>query len=152
MTPLPTLYITRCKHCTHKFEAPPLSIPVLGQPITLQAVKYVQALAKHMAKHHPKEDAAAQMAGQHMYAIECLKHFSVEDPSILSTLDGVRRALHLATRAVFITDAMIQDVVARLEFNQSDSAKALEAMKELRDVLLDMRAPKQSALVHPNGN
>jgi hypothetical protein len=152
MNPSP-LFVTQCRHCGKKFEAASLSVPILNKPTDQRVAERVGKFAEHIQKAHPEFMPPAILAMQHMFGVEIMKNFAVEDPDMVAAIENVRRALHNNTRKYLVSDSAIQQAVAQLELSEPDSKKVLTAMKELRDVLMEsLPATHPLHVVTPNGH
>lgn len=154
MTPT-HLYVTQCQvpGCGKKFEMESLGIPVVGKTPQERATAYVTKLAEHMQRKHPERCAVPAAAMMHMFGLECLKNFTIEDPALLAVIDETRRALHVATRGKWVDDRTILDRAARLGLNEDQQREAVTMLTELRDYLCEVKAPENaSVLVTPNGH
>ena len=145
------LYTTRCNvpGCDKKFEAPSLSIPIVGRPPLERAVKYVSKLAEHIQKSHPNLAAPAMQAMMNMFGWIAVQHFTIEDPALMKILDETRRSLHLVTRGRWIDDATILDRTARLGLDTEKQNEVMRMLAEMRDFLCEVQPAQPSPIVHP---
>ena len=138
MTP-PTLeYITRCRvsGCGKQFVSSPLDIPIIGQPND-RVVKFVTALMEHVSKKHPQ--AMQQIAGavQEYMGFLVVSMFQCQDPQLAQLQERVRASIAKVSRKLTISDAEIQDKVARLELDPDKEEGLNTLLRDMRDLLCE---------------
>lgn len=66
-----------------------------------------------------------------------LSGFSSDDPSLNALREAGRWKLHEVTRRTYFTDAMLLDALVPFELEETQQAKILELIIEIRDALLE---------------
>jgi hypothetical protein len=153
MTPNGTNTVTLCRvrGCGWTHTAPPLSIPIIGQP-NQQVVEYVTKLIQHVQEKHPPLGNRTLASTQEFMGYLFTDYFKVNDPSVIQMREVIRAQLHKATRKNSITDAEIKDRLSRLPIDGELFEKLEGLLQDMRDVLLEEgryapQLPEQKPLV-----
>ena len=128
----PLRYAATCKLCRKEAEAPPLEIPIVGNP-GKKAEDFMRVLLKHLTKHHPEDLARGAALSNELAPFLILSAFEHEDPSIVPRLENIRAAIFAQVRKNSFTDASLQGIVAAFGLDPDDADKVLEGMKAVRD-------------------
>jgi hypothetical protein len=132
-------YITTCKLCNQRFSNS--ALPIVGEQPDKQTAQFVTALAKHFKSAH-KEEAQGVWNDSSIFATQfagwiVMQQFETNDPQLQAGQQRLRVWLHKLTQRNQITDADLQDRIARLELAEPDAEKVTAACKELRDFLTE---------------
>jgi hypothetical protein len=134
-------YVTTCKlsrkdgtPCGQQFTDHPFDIPIIGEPPTQRAMRFVGALGKHTASKHQEAHEQIANLGMQFSGFLITRTYDTQDPGLLTVQNSIRYHVHQMTRRVHVTDAHLQDVLAQLGFTVEDGAPVLKAMQELRDI------------------
>jgi hypothetical protein len=130
------LHITKCRLCPKQFQAPPLPVPIIGQPAPVHTFKYVEVLAKHMQSKHPKEWQALLNLTNQYAGLLTIRAFETADPALQKAEDLVRFSLHQITRRNPPPDD--SEIWKNLnEHGLQGNEDAFKAVVELRDYLME---------------
>lgn len=131
-------YKTRCivPGCGKAFVSDALDIPIIGQP-NERVVKFITALMNHVQAKHPAAMTQISGAIQEYMGFLVVSMFDVEDPSIVQMKESVRATVFRFSRRMQITDADIQDRVARLELNPDQEEGLNILLRDMRDLLTE---------------
>lgn len=138
-------YMTRCivPGCGKEFVSDALDIPIVGQP-NERVVRFITGLMNHVQTKHPA--AMVQIAGamQEYMGFLVVSMFSAEDPAIVQMKESVRATIFRFARRMQITDADIQDRIARLELDPDEEEGLNILLRDMRDLLTEQGsyAPK----------
>ncbi len=148
-TPAP-MYRTVCKICGVTLQQAPF-VPMVGSNINPDIIQFVLKLQKHLETKHKEQATHIGNNLMQFTGFSTVSHFGIQDPILIGMQEAVRAALHRSTRKAFITDAQIQDRIARMGFNEEDAAGLLTLMREMRDILCEegAYAPSSSPATTP---
>ena len=132
-------YITTCKLCNQRFANS--ALPIIGEHPDRQTAKFVTGLAEHFKKAH-KEQAEGIWNDTRIFATQfagwiVMQQFQTDDPQLQASQQRLRAWLHRLTIKNQISDADLQDRIARLELAEPDAEKVTALCKELRDYLTE---------------
>ena len=138
MTPPNVEYVTRCRvqGCGKQFLSSPMDIPIIGQPND-RVVKFVTALLDHVQKKHPKAMMQISGAIQEYMGFLIVTMFQCEDPKLAQLQEQVRASIFKVSRRLTITDAEIQDRVARLGLDPDEEEGLQTLLRDMRDLLTE---------------
>lgn len=139
MTPTPSIdYVTKCSvpGCGKQFVSCALDIPILGAP-NERVVKFVTALMDHMQTKHPAIMVQISQSIQEFMGFLVVSMYVVQDPKLLEMREFVRSRIAKVSRRFQISDADIQDRVARLELDSDDEEGLNILLKDMRDLLTE---------------
>ena len=148
-------YTASCRLCQKAIvQAPPLNIPILGQP-DKRMNEYMQLLTKHLGKHHQQEFQEGAALLDETLAFLVLTAYNHEDPTVDPRVEAIRARVFAKVRKNTVTDSRIEDAVARLGLNPDEEANVKQLLKGVRDACCEFGdyAPDRvqstsSALVH----
>jgi|SRR5208283_6514 len=131
-------YITKCRvpGCTKEFVSTPLDIPIIGQP-NARVVKFIMALGEHVEKKHPQMMQNITGAIQEYTGFLVVSLFEVNDPKLLEMRENIRATIAKVSRRFQISDADIQDRVARIELDSEDEEGLNVLLRDMRDLLTE---------------
>jgi hypothetical protein len=135
-TPLKHKTVCRVPGCGQEFLKSPLDIPIVGQP-NRQVVEFVTALAAHVQKKHPDLMNQLAASAQEWMGYLTVALFNIEDPSLLRMREHVRARMQLYTRKTTISDAEIQDRVARIGLDSEQEEGVNLLLRDMRDILTE---------------
>lgn len=132
-------YITTCKLCNQRFANS--ALPIIGEQPDRQTAKFVTGLAEHFKKTH-KEQAEGVWNDTRIFATQfagwiVMQQFQTDDPQLQASQQRLRAWLHRLTIKNQISDADLQDRIARLELAEPDAEKVTALCKELKDYLTE---------------
>jgi alcohol dehydrogenase YqhD (iron-dependent ADH family) len=116
-------------------------LPIIGEHPDRQTAKFVTGLAEHFKKAH-KEQAEGIWNDTRIFATQfagwiVMQQFQTDDPQLQASQQRLRAWLHRLTIKNQISDADLQDRIARLELAEPDAEKVTALCKELRDYLTE---------------
>lgn len=127
-------HTTKCRECPQAFSASTMGIPIIGETAPAKVMKFVMALADHLAtKHRPTMDKLSGSV-QDFTGLLIVNNFETDDPGMLERADAIRFDIHKRTRKHFITDAAILDLVSRIGLDEPHAAAVITLIKGVRDV------------------
>lgn len=131
-------YITKCTApgCKKEFISSALDIPIIGQP-NERVVKFVTALYDHMNSKHPEIMARIAQAIQEYMGFLVVGMFEVSDPKLLEMREHIRAQVAKVSRRFQISNADIQDRVARLELDPDEEEGLNTLLQDMRDLLTE---------------
>ena len=131
-------YITKCRvpGCNKEFVSNALDIPIIGQP-NERVVRFVTALYDHLGKKHPEVMQRIAGAIQEYMGFLVVGMFEVADPKLLEMREHIRATLARISRRFQISDADIQDRVARLELDPEEEEGLNTLLRDMRDLLTE---------------
>ena len=131
-------YITKCRvpGCNKEFVSTPLDIPIIGQP-NARVVKFVTALGEHIQKKHPQLMQNIAGAIQEYTGFLVVSLFEVNDPKLLEMRENIRATISKVSRRFQVSDADIQDRVARLELDPEQEEGLNILLRDMRDLLTE---------------
>jgi hypothetical protein len=131
-------YITKCRvpGCNKEFVSTPVDIPIIGQP-NARTVKFVTALMEHVQKKHPQMMQNIAGAIQDYTGFLVVSLFEVNDPKLLEMREHIRAIIAKVSRRFQISDADIQDRVARMELDSEDEEGLNVLLRDMRDLLTE---------------
>jgi hypothetical protein len=131
-------YITKCRvpGCTKEFVSTPFDIPIIGQP-NARVVKFIMALAEHLEKKHPQMIENIDGASKEYTGFLIVSLFEVNDPKLLEMRENIRATIAKVSRRFQISDADIQDRVARMELDSEDEEGLNVLLRDMRDLLTE---------------
>ena len=137
--------ITSCKipGCAKRFVSSALDIPIIGQP-NERVVKFVTALMDHLQAKHPDVMTRVSGAIQEYMGFIVVSLFELNDPKLLEMREQIRASLAQVSRRYQISNADIQDRVARLELDSDEEEGLNTLLRDMRDLLTEQGsyAPK----------
>lgn len=155
--PTPPKYTTRCRvpGCNQEFASSPLDIPIIGQP-NARVVKFVTLLMEHVQKKHPQAMQAISASVQEFMGFMVVAMFECGDPKLTAMFEHVRATVQKFSRRFQISDAEIQDRIARLELDPEDEEGLQILLTDMRDLLTEQGSyapangqPAEKPLVAP---
>ena len=131
-------YITKCRvpGCNKTFVSNPFDIPIIGQP-NARIVEFVRALMEHLQKKHPQMMQNIAGAIQEYTGFLVVSLFEVNDPKLLEMREHIRATIAHVSRRFQISDADIQDRVARMELDSEDEEGLNVLLRDMRDLLTE---------------
>lgn len=146
MTPSPSIdYTTKCAvpGCGKTFVSSALDIPIIGQPND-RVVKFVTALMEHLQAKHPQIMLTISQRIQEFMGFLVISMFEAQDPKLLELREHIRASLAKMSRRFQISNADIQDRVARLELDSEEEEGLNILLRDMRDLLTEQGtyAPK----------
>ncbi len=139
--------ITTCRLCGQKFCDRALDVPIIGEPVTAAAERFVSALAGHIMSKH-REQAQKIIAGSKcLYGFLTLLHFESQDAALKQLAELIRYDIHQSTRKLVISDEHVSKAVASLNLEAEAAARTEALIRDLRDLLTDsgQYAPQKTA-------
>jgi hypothetical protein len=128
-------HITKCRFCNKEFLAPALALPTIGEPPSKNVERYIEVLAKHIVTAHQAEWQQILAISAQFTGILVLRQFDTQDEALCRAEDIARYQVHQITRRNLPpTDAGLK---ANLETHEGKEDAAFEALKELRDYLIE---------------
>jgi hypothetical protein len=129
--------LTTCRECGQQFKANPLDVPIIGEQPNAKTLRFVEALGKHIQKHHPQAGMFITSIGMQFQGYVITKCYETQDPGLLEIQEQLRAHVYRMTRKNYITDAVILDIVARLGFDEEDGRPIVAAFRDMRDALTE---------------
>lgn len=131
-------YTTRCRvpGCSQEFASSPFDIPIIGQP-DQRVVKFVTGLMQHVQKKHPQAMQAIAASVQEYMGFMVVSMFECGDPKLTALFEHVRATIQQFSRRFQISDAEIQDRIARLELDPDDEEGLTILLRDMRDLLTE---------------
>lgn len=131
-------YVTKCSvpTCGKQFISSALDIPILGAP-NERVVKFVTALMDHLQTKHPQIMAQVSQSIQEFMGFLVISMYEVQDPKLLEMREFIRAGLAKVSRRFQISNADIEDRVARLELDSEDEEGLNILLRDMRDLLTE---------------
>lgn len=142
------IHITKCRinNCGAQFQP---KIPLIGQDAPARIAEFVQnILVKHICRKHPEFGQAVLQGGQQFAGFLTLAACEVTDPELMKVAAAARIELLAALMPITLPDEAIRQRVAALNLNGQEQP-VIDLVKEVRDVLLGVRAPVQTGQQTP---
>ena len=132
--------ITTCRLCGQKFSNYPLDVPIIGEPVTASAQRFVTHLASHLSSKHRETAQGILVASQQLYGFLAMVNYETQDKALLHLAELIRYDIHRSTRKIAISDEHVSKAVAALELPPEYVAKVEAHIRDLRDLLTDSGA------------
>ena len=122
--------------CGVRFTAPPMDVPIIGEPPGQKTIRMLQALGKHCAQKHPEHFQTTISGAQEFQGLLIGLSFDTTDPALLQLREMSRYNIHVLTRKNIVYDkTLINRVVSQEPIT---GEKAIGLLKNLRDALLEL--------------
>ena len=146
--------ITSCRICGQKFANYPLDVPIIGEPVSAQAQRFVTHLAQHLSQKHKEAAHGIMVASQQLFGLLTMLNYETQDCALLELAELIRYDIHRSTRKISISDEHIVKGVATMGLAPEDAEKVAAHIRDLRDLLTDSGAyspPARGPILAGNG-
>lgn len=130
------MHITTCRICGQSFSAPPMEVPIIGEPPATKTLRMIQYLQKHVEKKHPRHYATVIGSCNEFGVLLVGLSFDTTDPALLQSREALRYGIHCLTRKMIVDDARIEQLIA--DAGELTATTAAVLMRDLRDALLEI--------------
>ena len=84
------MHITTCRICGQSFSAPPMEVPIIGEPPATKTLRMIQYLQKHVEKKHPRHYATVIGSCNEFGVLLVGLSFDTTDPALLQSREALR--------------------------------------------------------------